>query len=166
MSDQPTISGSCLCQQIRYELTGDPQVKLLCHCENCRKVTGFSFMANAVYQEDVSTILSHLQSTDLTLTHSKQLRIISGEDVLKIYKDRNNSKGTVLSRALCSNCSSPLFITNSLHKGMLTVTSGTMDLGPSKTEWAPQVEVFCKSRREWLPSVEGTATCDEVELFK
>lgn len=55
MSGHPTISGSCLCQQVRYELTGDPQVKLLCHCDNCRKVTGSSFMANAVYQEDVRT---------------------------------------------------------------------------------------------------------------
>ena len=60
MSDQPTISGSCLCQQIRYELTGDSQVKLLCHCNNCRKVSGSSFMANSVYQQDVSIIPSKI----------------------------------------------------------------------------------------------------------
>ncbi|KAJ5545244.1 hypothetical protein N7535_006373 [Penicillium sp. DV-2018c] len=147
MSGHPTISGSCLCQQVRYELTGDPKLKLLCHCDNCRKVTGSSFMANSVYQED-------------------QLRIISGEGMLKIYKDSNNSAGNVLSRAFCSNCSSPIYITNSLHKGMLTVTSGTMDLGPSKSEWAPQFEVFCKSRREWIPPVEGTTTCNELGLSK
>jgi hypothetical protein len=47
---------------------------------------------------------------------------------------------------------------------MLVVTSGTMDLG--RAEWVPQVEVFCKSRREWLPPVEGTTTCNEVEIFR
>ena len=74
MSGHPTISGSCLCQQVRYELTGDPQVKLLCHCDNCRKVTGSSFMANAVYQENVRTdppLIRKLSiSTDHALTHS------------------------------------------------------------------------------------------------
>ncbi|GLI81275.1 hypothetical protein PoHVEF18_009651 [Penicillium ochrochloron] len=145
MSDQPTITGSCLCQQIRYELTGDPQMRLLCHCGNCRKVTGSSFMANAVYQKN-------------------QFRIVSGEELLKTYEDSNNSSGNVLSRAFCSNCSSSLFITNSLNKGMLVVTSGTMDLG--RAEWVPQVEVFCKSRREWLPPVEGTTTCNEAETFR
>ncbi|KAJ5355503.1 uncharacterized protein N7496_012715 [Penicillium cataractarum] len=147
MSDLPTISGSCLCQQIRYEISGDPQVRLLCHCDNCRKATGSSFMANAVYQED-------------------QFRIISGEELLKIYKDSNNSSGNALSRTFCSNCGSPLFITNSVFKGMLTVTSGTMDLGPSKSEWAPQVEVFCQSRREWLPPVEGAAQSKRTEILK
>jgi hypothetical protein len=28
-------------------------MRLLCHCDNCRKVTGSSFMANAVYQKNV-----------------------------------------------------------------------------------------------------------------
>ncbi|KAJ5096416.1 hypothetical protein NUU61_005772 [Penicillium alfredii] len=104
-------------------------------------------MANAVYQVN-------------------QLRIVSGEEILKVYKDSNNATGNVLSRSFCSNCSSPLFITNSLNKDMLTVTSGTMDLGPSKSDWAPEVEVFCKGRREWIPPVEGTTSCNEVELFK
>ncbi|KAF3401671.1 hypothetical protein F1880_010026 [Penicillium rolfsii] len=147
MSNQPAISGSCLCQQVRYEVTGDPQVRLLCHCDNCRKVTGSSFMANAVYQKN-------------------QLRLVSGEETLKTYQDSNNSSGNVLSRVFCSNCSSSLFITNSLNEGMLVITSGTMNLGPSASEWAPQVEVFCKSRREWLPPLKGPMTCNEVENFQ
>lgn len=86
--------------------------------------------------------------------------------MVKIYKDSNNSSGNILSRAFCSNCSSPLYITNSVFNGMLTVPSGTMDLGLAKSEWAPEVEVFCKSRREWLPPVEGTTQCNETEIFQ
>lgn len=38
---------------------------------------------------------------------------------------------------------------------MLTVTWGTMNLGPSKSEWVLQVEIVCKSRRQGCPLWKG-----------
>lgn len=55
MSTANIIKGSCLCQEIQYEVTGAPQITLLCHCDDCRKVTGSVFMANSIYQKDVSS---------------------------------------------------------------------------------------------------------------
>lgn len=55
MSTANVIKGSCLCQRVQYEVTGPPKMRLLCHCDNCRKVTGSTFMANALYQKDVSS---------------------------------------------------------------------------------------------------------------
>lgn len=48
------ITGSCLCGGIQYEVTGEPMKRVMCHCENCRKFTGSSFMANSFMKESVS----------------------------------------------------------------------------------------------------------------
>lgn len=54
MSTENIIPGSCLCGQIRYQAVGDPFARIICHCGNCRKVTGASFMANSFYMKPVS----------------------------------------------------------------------------------------------------------------
>jgi hypothetical protein len=54
------ITGSCLCGEIRYEVSGVPVTTLLCHCDNCRKCTGSSFMANSFYLKEVSISASLL----------------------------------------------------------------------------------------------------------
>jgi hypothetical protein len=48
------LKGSCLCRAIQYEVTGDPTRRALCHCENCSKASGSSFMANWWFGKDVS----------------------------------------------------------------------------------------------------------------
>jgi len=45
----------------------------------------------------------------------------------------------------------------------VTITSGTMDLGPSKGEWVPQLEVYCENQREWISLVEGTLRSEVME---
>lgn len=42
-----TRSGGCLCGAVRYELRGEPFKSGLCHCADCRKITGSSFLAFA-----------------------------------------------------------------------------------------------------------------------
>lgn len=52
------ITGSCLCGGIQYEVTGEPMKRVMCHCDNCRKFTGSSFMANSFMKESVSSSFS------------------------------------------------------------------------------------------------------------
>lgn len=37
-------TGGCLCGAVRYEVRGEPFKGGLCHCTDCRKVTGSSFL--------------------------------------------------------------------------------------------------------------------------
>lgn len=53
-----TFRGSCLCGAVKYTVSGDPKNSVLCHCDSCQKVTGSVFMANYIYEKDVSTILN------------------------------------------------------------------------------------------------------------
>jgi hypothetical protein len=56
MSTPDTVTGSCLCQTVRYKVTGPPQSTIICHCDSCRKSTGSAFMANSFYMKDVRDV--------------------------------------------------------------------------------------------------------------
>lgn len=49
-----------------------------------------------------------------------------------------------------------MFVTNSTFEDAVIIPMGTMDIGPSAQEWAPQMEFFCKRRKEWLSPIENT----------
>jgi hypothetical protein len=44
---EPVYSGGCLCGALRYQVTGAPYKSGVCHCRDCKKVTGTSFLAYA-----------------------------------------------------------------------------------------------------------------------
>lgn len=48
------FSGSCLCGNVKYTITGTPSLNVVCHCINCKKASGSAFMANGMYKEEVS----------------------------------------------------------------------------------------------------------------
>ncbi|KAJ5939267.1 hypothetical protein N7466_002401 [Penicillium verhagenii] len=140
MSDKEIVTGGCLCRQVRYEATGAPVMRVICHCDNCRKVTGSICMANSFYLKS-------------------QFRILAGEDVIKTYDDNNTDSGNVLNRSFCSNCGSCLFTTSTVDgvtADAVVLTSGTMDFGGGKEDWVPQREFYCKDRATWLPPLENT----------
>ncbi|KAJ5747141.1 uncharacterized protein N7511_008837 [Penicillium nucicola] len=137
MSDSK-IKGSCVCEKVRYEITGQPITNIICHCDTCRKTTGSVFMANSVYMKE-------------------NFKIITGEDVLKVYDDKPPGSKNTVHRHFCSNCSSPVYTTSTgtpEYENALTVTLGTMDLG--NDSWKPSMEVFCVRRREFICPFEGT----------
>lgn len=53
MSTPDVVTGSCLCQKVRYKVTGAPLTTIICHCDSCRKSTGSAFMANSFYLKTV-----------------------------------------------------------------------------------------------------------------
>lgn len=44
--------GGCLCGAVRYRLRGEPVRVGLCHCADCRKESGSSFVTFAVWPRD------------------------------------------------------------------------------------------------------------------
>jgi hypothetical protein len=43
---QHLLTGSCLCKRVKYSVAAELQQFFLCHCEQCRKVTGSAFASN------------------------------------------------------------------------------------------------------------------------
>ena len=57
MSDKPA-EGGCLCGAIRYRVIGDPVATTLCHCRSCRRATGGTNVAWAVFDHSAFEWLS------------------------------------------------------------------------------------------------------------
>jgi hypothetical protein len=54
-----TRLGGCLCGAVRYEVDGNPLRVGLCHCADCRKVTGSAFVYFAVWPIDAFRSTGH-----------------------------------------------------------------------------------------------------------
>ncbi|KAI0699841.1 DUF636 domain protein [Cytidiella melzeri] len=133
VSTEARRTGSCLCGQISYEITGPPLFSTLCHCLNCKKTSGTGFTWNAQFK-------------------SNQIRFVKGEALLKTYEDSATLRGTTVQRKFCSNCGCSLIITSSQRPELAAVPTGGVDDDVSEM-WAPKVEVFCRSRPKWLPDL-------------
>ncbi|MFP6726249.1 MAG: GFA family protein, partial [Alphaproteobacteria bacterium] len=48
MSD--TISGGCLCGNVRFKTTSEPAMQVLCHCVDCQTVSGSAFYTAYIVQ--------------------------------------------------------------------------------------------------------------------
>lgn len=57
-----TITGGCLCGEVRITASGQPDRVGLCHCLDCRKHHGALFYAAAVFPEDAVTVEGETRS--------------------------------------------------------------------------------------------------------
>lgn len=56
------LNGGCLCGDIRFQTTGQPDRVGLCHCLDCRKFHGALFHASAVFNQSAVTIKGQTRS--------------------------------------------------------------------------------------------------------
>ena len=52
MSEQGDAEGGCLCGAIRYRVTDEPVAATLCHCDDCRRASGGTNVAWAVFDKN------------------------------------------------------------------------------------------------------------------
>ncbi|KAL2824184.1 Mss4-like protein [Aspergillus pseudoustus] len=133
------VSGSCFCGAIRIELTGEPLKAALCHCADCRKITGSLFTYSFV------VLRSQLQ--------------ISGTGVPKPLSKRADSGNRIVNH-FCSDCGSPLYggkvgEDGTPDNGLAILRAGIFDDEEFLARWRPSVEVFAKRRLPWVQGIEG-----------
>jgi len=96
-------SGSCLCEAVRYDVTGELRDVMYCHCEQCRRTSGHFVAATACAKKD------------LTLTKSEGLRW---------YRSSAEAE-----RGFCVHCGSSLFWRTE-GRDAISIMAGTLD-GPT-----------------------------------
>jgi hypothetical protein len=57
-----TVTGGCLCGDVRIEARGRPWRVGLCHCLDCRKHHGALFHASAIFPVDAVTVTGRTQA--------------------------------------------------------------------------------------------------------
>lgn len=120
-----TISGSCLCGNIKYSTSADPIFMVNCHCTSCQKSSGSAFMPIIGVPEPLT---------------------VEGETISS-YTSPGDS-GKLMHRHFCSNCGSLLFAKGEGAPGVLFLSAGTID---SEIQFSPTVNVYWRDHKDWLP---------------
>ena len=120
----PNMDGGCLCGDVRYSATGEPNVISTCHCTDCQKQSGSAFVEVVAVPND--TFMLH------GTTHSFT------------YAGDSGRKKT---GSFCPRCGSMLTIYAEGFPGMTLIMGGTLD----DTSWLkPTIQLFCDSAQPWV----------------
>ena len=119
--------GSCLCGKVRFEITGEIQNIIYCHCSQCRKAQGSAFATNG--------------NVDL-----EKFKFVSGENELTGYKSTPGQ-----TKYFCKYCGSPIISKNHSSPDKVRVRLGTIE---SDIMERPTAHIFVKSKANW-EKIEG-----------
>jgi len=116
-----TITGGCLCGEIRYECRGDPLRSFICHCTDCQKFSGSVFSAEVVFPKESVQILSGTPKGHSAVAES----------------------GHRIERQFCDRCGSSLFAVLDKRPTSISVQAGTLD---DKSIFKPSSHVWTRSQ--------------------
>jgi hypothetical protein len=119
MADEQS-EGGCLCGAIRYRVTGDPVAATLCHCGSCRRASGGTNVAWAVFD-------------------SRKFEWINGSP-------RAYSSSPGLEWLFCSFCGSLVGYRRASRPNHMDITTATLD---DPDRYPPSVEIWLEQRIEW-----------------
>lgn len=126
------FSGSCVCGDAKYEVTGDIRTVVNCHCNFCRKMNGSAFSTYVVVSD-------------------QHFNLLQGE--LKINQVTEKS-----TKSTCSTCSTPLFNANPRLAGLKILHLGSID---DISSIRPQLNIYCESKRDWLDEIGSIKSLDQ-----
>ncbi len=120
-------SGSCLCGDIRFEITGDFENFFFCHCKSCRKDTGSAHGANL-------------------FSSTAELTWLKGEEKVQTFNYQNS--GHI--KSFCPRCSSAL--PNIQMEGtLLVVPAGSLD---TEIDIPPSGHIYLSEKAGWDKDLE------------
>ncbi|MGH1431756.1 MAG: GFA family protein [Neptuniibacter sp.] len=122
MSDYK-VTGSCLCGEVSYQITGNLGIFQYCNCSRCRKFTGSAFAANILVAPE------HFQWN-------------SGEEQVGVY---NLPDTRHFATAFCQNCGSSMPWRAQSGRAVI-IPAGSLNEDP---EIRPMHNIYCASRAEW-----------------
>lgn len=117
------ITGSCLCGDVRYEITGNMGVFQYCHCSRCRKITGSAHAANL-------------------FVAPADFHWLEGESLVRRFEPSHTK---YFATCFCEQCGSTLPWLSKSGK-VVIIPAGTMDADPGVR---PSQNIFCGSRPAW-----------------
>ena len=112
--------GGCLCGAIRYRVSGDPVAATLCHCGSCRRASGGTNVAWAVFDKD-------------------KLEWLAGKPA-----DYMSSPGIYW--LFCSRCGSLVGYRRASRPDHIDITTGTLD---DANRFPPAVEIWLEQKIGW-----------------
>jgi hypothetical protein len=116
------LKGSCLCGSITYQVDGDIDTVIQCHCKKCRKASGTAYGTNA----PIPTESFHL---------------LTGKDTMGKFMSTPD-----LARHFCRNCGSPIYSQRISMPEVMRLRIGSLDTPISVK---PAFHIYVGSKAEW-----------------
>ncbi len=129
------ISGSCLCGEVTFVVSGEVSAFHLCHCTRCRRSTGSAHASNI-------------------FTKPENIAWLSGED--KIHRYEHPSAKT-FAKQFCAQCGSGLPYINRPGTA-LVIPAGSLQGDPGVV---PEDNIFWDSRAAWYDQGVKAVCCAE-----
>jgi hypothetical protein len=124
------LEGGCACGAVRYRLGSAPMFVHCCHCRDCQRQTGSSFVINALIETDRITLLAGDPEPVTVPTDSGRPHAI--------YR--------------CPACRIALWSDYGGRPALRFVRVGTLD---EPAALAPDVHIFTRSKLPWVQLPEG-----------
>ncbi|KAH8655779.1 Mss4-like protein [Xylariales sp. PMI_506] len=140
-SKEDSATATCYCGAVQLAFPTEKPGLLrtsICHCTDCRKITGSMFASN-------------FSVDDAYLVH------IRGRDNLTAYsQSRTTTSGKAMTNYFCSTCGSLMYRTGEAFPGRSFLRIGTVDdFNLHETKLKPQREIHVDDRVGWLSAIEG-----------
>ena len=117
-----TLEGGCFCGEIRYRITGEAVMQLVCYCRDCLASSGTDGYAGYMIKTENFELLQGQTSTF----------------------DKTSKEGRIVTKHFCGNCGSNLWGVTSF--GLTSVAAGTLD---EPNVFQPNKKVFVKDAPDW-----------------
>ncbi|KAL7895536.1 Mss4-like protein [Trichoderma sp. SZMC 28014] len=135
-------TGSCYCGKIKIEFTGEPEMKAICHCSNCRHYTGSMFSNNYVIPNDRFKVFG---------------------DPKEISKIADSGKRIV--NCFCGDCGTTMYRWGDAFggkEGMRIIQPGILDDKNIIDDFRPDLEMFTEDRVKWIVAIDGLAQHEKM----
>jgi hypothetical protein len=118
------LTGGCLCGAVRYRYEGEVRDVNICHCADCRRVSGSAFGVSVPVDASGFDIVN---GTPKGFT-------------------KDGDSGRPVTRFFCPDCGSPLFTLPPLHPEVRFIKAGSLD---DPTMVKPGRQSWLRSRVDW-----------------
>ena len=122
MNNFEHLKGCCACGDVTYKITDNPLFTQACHCKNCKKSTGSSYVIHTMIFEDDLIIEGNVSSTELPTGSGKGYRAY-----------------------FCINCGVYLYCKYGVSAGRIAIRTVTLD-----NLITPQAHIFIKDKDPWI----------------
>ena len=131
MSELDEHTGGCFCGAVRYVARGEPLNVRVCHCDNCRRITGSAFFARALFPAEAVEISGE---TEATMTSEHLARRFCPKCGSHVFGERPDGRAVTLGTLDAPERLPPqehVFVSRKLP--WLKLDDGL----PQHAEWAP-----------------------------
>lgn len=116
-------TGSCLCGDVSYSISGPPLIVAQCHCSDCQKSSGTGHTIGAMFQSDELMVNGNLTEYS-----------------------HGSIKYSKVTKSFCAKCGTHLFGRNTRIPNHVTIPLGIID---ESSGMEVEVVIFARDKPHW-----------------